>query len=330
MIRGSYMTFKKINELKVGEEVLGFYLIKESNVKTTSNNKKFMDMTLVDKTGDINAKLWEIADEQENIYSPNNIIKIKGLVNEWQGKLQLKIDKIRLVTENDEINVEDYIPSAPIKPEVMLNEIFEFVEKIENNDIKKLTSKCIEENKEKLLVYPAAKKNHHAIRSGLLYHILRMLKTAEKLREVYPQINNDLLFAGVILHDMAKIQEMDASEIGIVSDYTMEGHLLGHITQGIKNIDRLSRELGIDEEVSILIQHMILSHHYEPEFGSPKRPMIPEAELLHYIDMIDARMYDMFNVLENTETKGFSDKVWVLHNRMLYKTGYDKEDNFKL
>lgn len=315
---------KKIKEFLVGEEVLGFFLIKESNIKTTSNNKKFLDLTLVDSSGDINAKIWDATDDQEKIYAINNLVKIKGVVTEWQGKLQFKIDKIRLTTENDNINIEDYVPSAPIKADIMFNDIASYVENMESEDIKRLVSRFLNDNKEKLLIYPAAKKNHHAIRSGLLYHILRMLKTAEKLSEVYPSINKDLLYAGVILHDMAKIEEMDASDIGIVSDYTMEGHLLGHITQGIKNIDRISKELGVNEEISILLQHMVLSHHYEPEFGSPKRPMIPEAELLHYIDMIDARMYDMYNILDNTEKEGFSDKVWVLNNRMLYKAGFDK------
>lgn len=319
------MDLKKINEFKVGEDILGFYLIKEVAVKTTSNNKNYIDMTLADSTGEINAKLWDITSDQEKKYLQNKMIKVKGIVTEWQGKTQLKIEKIRLAVEKDGVNIEDYIPSAPINPKVMLNEISDLIEKIKNNDIKLLVNKIVDDNKDKLLIYPAAKNNHHSIRSGLLYHILRMLKTAEKICEVYPKLNSDLLFAGVILHDMAKIQEMDANELGIVSDYTIEGQLLGHITQGIKNIDRVSRELGIDEEINILIQHMILSHHYEPEFGSPKRPMIPEAEILHYLDIIDARMYDMFNVLENVEENKFSEKVWVLQNRLLYRSNFYKE-----
>jgi 3'-5' exoribonuclease len=112
---------------------------------------------------------------------------------------------------------------------------------------------------------------------------------------------------------------MAAGELGIVSEYTTEGELLGHIVQGVKMVDRAAREVGADTEVSLLLQHMILSHHYEPEFGSPKRPMIPEAEVLHYLDIIDARMYDMGKVLSHVEAGSFSDKVWLLHNRKLYK-----------
>jgi hypothetical protein len=118
---------------------------------------------------------------------------------------------------------------------------------------------------------------------------------------------------------------MNASDLGIVSGYTTEGLLLGHIIQGVKMVERIGKMVNADSEIIILLQHMILSHHYEPEFGSPKRPMIPEAEILHYLDVMDARLYDMRNVLENAEKGSFSDKVWTLHNRQLYKYILDEE-----
>ena len=192
-----------------------------------------------------------------------------------------------------------------------------YIEKIANKDIKMIVQVIMEENKEKILYYPAAKTNHHAIRSGLLYHIVRMLELAEKLSEIYPFVNRDLLFAGVILHDIAKIDEMDANPLGMVKDYTAEGQLLGHIVQGIKRVAQVGEQVGADEEISILLQHMILSHHYEPEFGSPKKPMIPEAELLHYIDIIDARMYDMENALMKIEPKQFTERIWVLERSFI-------------
>lgn len=318
------MGSKNVNEFKSGDEILGFYLIKGCNLKTSSNNKRFLDLTLCDNTGEINAKLWDATDNADKIYAVNKLVKIKGSVTEWQGNLQLRVDKIRPSTDNDNVNIENFVPAAPVSGDILFEEMMDFINNIENNDIKKVVSILVNENKAKLLIYPAAMKNHHAIRSGLLYHINRMLKTAQKLCEVYPLLNSDLLYAGVILHDLAKLDEMDAEELGIVSDYTMEGYLLGHITQGIKNIDKVSRENDVDEEISIILQHMVLSHHYEPEFGSPKRPMIPEAEILHYLDMIDARMYDMEKILKDTETGDFSDKIWVLHNRKLYNRRFDK------
>jgi len=209
----------------------------------------------------------------------------------------------------------------------MYNQIQNYIKRITNQDISRIVIEVLESYKDKLLFYPAAKQNHHSIRSGLLYHIMRMLMVAEKLTEVYTNVNRDLLYAGVILHDIAKIDEMEANELGVVSEYTIEGQLLGHIVQGVKIIDDFSRRLGVNREVSILLQHMILSHHYEPEFGSPKKPMIPEAELLHYIDIIDARMYDMESALSNAKPNEFTDKIWVLDNRKLYKSALDNPEN---
>lgn len=313
---------KKIVEFQNGDFIEGFFLIKSLEVKTSSNNKSYLDFILTDKTGEINGKLWDCTKEDENIYKQNQLIKIRGNVTEWQGKLQLRIARIRLVREEDNINIDDYVLSAPEEPQFMLDAILNYIDKIKNEDINKIVSYIINENRQKLLFYPAAKTNHHAVRSGLLYHILTMLRSAEKLSEVYTHLNTDLLFAGVILHDIAKLDEMEANELGIVSEYTSEGQLLGHIIQGVKKIDKIANELKVNREISMLLQHMVLSHHYEPEFGSPKRPMIPEAELLHYLDVIDSRMFDMQKALEGTKPGDFSEKIWVLHNRKVYNANF--------
>lgn len=321
------MNSKKIAEFNVNERIEGFYLIKEIEAKTASNGNSFLDIKLSDNTGDINAKLWDCKEEDIFNYSKNSIVKIRGDVSEWQGKKQIRIALIRLATDSDKINLAEYIQTAPYEPEDMYKQLQYYIRKIENEDIKKVVIDIIEEYKDKLFFYPAAKQNHHSIRSGLLYHIMRMLMTAERLIEVYTNINKDLLYAGIILHDIAKIDEMDANELGIVSEYTVEGQLLGHIIQGIKIIDNVSRRLGINRETSILLQHMLLSHHYEPEFGSPKKPMIPEGELLHYIDIIDARMYDMEKALSSVGTKEFTDKIWILDNRKLFKSTLHNTNN---
>ncbi|WIF95403.1 3'-5' exoribonuclease YhaM family protein [Caminicella sporogenes] len=318
------MEIKKIIEFQNGDYIEGFFLIKSVEVKTSSNNKNYMDFTLIDNTGEINAKLWECTKEDEEKYLQYQLIKVRGNVIEWQGRLQLKIVKIRHATKEDNLNIEDYVLCAPQNPQYMFDEVVKYIEKIENQDIKKIVESIIYESKDKLLFYPAAKTNHHAVRSGLLYHILTMLKSAEKLSEVYTHLNTDLLFAGVILHDIAKVDEMEANKLGIVSDYSSEGQLLGHIIQGIKKIDRVATKIGADEEISMLLQHMVLSHHYEPEFGSPKRPMIPEAELLHYLDIIDARMFDMQKAIEGINFGDFSDKIWILHNRKVYNSNLKK------
>lgn len=321
------MNNKKIKEFQSGDAVQSFFLVKVADCKTTNNNKNYLDLTLVDPTGEINAKLWDYSVEAQAEFIANSLVKVKGSVNEWQSRLQLKIDKIRVATEEDGLDIGDFVPVAPHSAEFMYGEIESYIKRIKNQDIQKIVSSIVIENKEKLMLYPAAKQNHHAVRSGLMYHIMTMLKMGEKVSEVYQGLNRDLLFAGIILHDIAKTAEMNASELGIVSEYTIEGEMLGHIIQGIKMIDQTAKELGADPEVSLLLQHMILSHHYEPDFGSPKRPMIPEAEILHYLDIIDARMYDMQRVLGNVEEGKLSEKVWLLNNRKLYKSTLKNEDN---
>lgn len=313
------MDNKKIKNLQAGDSVQSFFLVKAADAKTTNNNKNYLDLTLVDQTGEINAKLWDHNSEEGPQYLPNTLVKIKGTTNEWQNRLQLKIEKIRVATAEDGLEIGDFVPVAPYSPEFMYAEIERYISKIKNQDMHNIVESIVTANREKLLLYPAAKQNHHAVRSGLMYHIMTMLQMGDKASQVYVGLNRDLLFSGIILHDIAKTAEMNASELGIVSEYTIEGELLGHIIQGIKMIEQTATMLGADQEVSLLLQHMILSHHYEPEFGSPKRPMIPEAEILHYLDMMDARMYDMGRVLGNVEEGKLSEKVWLLNNRKLYK-----------
>jgi 3'-5' exoribonuclease len=146
-----------------------------------------------------------------------------------------------------------------------------------------------------------------------------MLKSAVALSKIYTFLNTDLLYAGVILHDLGKIAEMAVNECGLVTEYTTEGMLLGHLVQGVKHIEIIGQSLQINPEKILLIQHMLLSHHYIPEHGSPKSPAFPEAELLHYLDIVDARMYDMQKAIESTEPGTFSDRIWSLENRSIYK-----------
>lgn len=320
---------KNIASFEKGDTIQGFYLVKTAALRTSNANNRYYDLTIADSTGEVNAKIWDTDMVRDFELRDGMLVKIRGLVNEWQGTLQLKVERIRETMAEDGLRIEDFVPAAPYAPEDMLGEILKYILRIKDNDIKQITSALLNERRDKLMHYPAAMKNHHSIRSGLLLHMLTMLKMAEKVMEVYPFLNRDYLYAGVILHDLAKIDEMDASELGVVSTYTMEGILLGHIIQGIKAIERVGQELKADRETVILLQHLVLSHHYEPEFGSPRRPMIPEGEILHYLDLIDARMFDMRKVLEGVEPGGFSDRVWLLHNRQMYKPKAAATDDYE-
>lgn len=313
-------TGKNISDLKAGEKTDGFYLIKSFDVKKTTNGKQYIDIDLVDKTGEINAKIWEYSEEKEALVAGSSIVKVRGEVLEWNGSKQLKVNKIRPASEKDSVKISELIPSAPVDKEEMFNEVKSYINKIKDTEIRMLVDTIISKYSSKLYYYPAAKKNHHSYMGGLLYHMMRMLQSGEKLGQVYDFLNMDYVYAGVILHDICKILEMDSDEYGVVSDYTMEGKLLGHIIQGIKEIEIEGEKLGISREKSVVLQHMVLSHHYEPEFGSPKKPMTPEAELLHFLDIIDARMFDFQHAVEGVQPGHFTDKIWLLDNRNLYRT----------
>ncbi|MCI5898054.1 MAG: HD domain-containing protein [Anaerovoracaceae bacterium] len=308
--------------LQTNEELTDFFMVKTIAIKLGSNKKQYLDLLLCDNSGEITAKKWDVSDEELpslEAIKEGDFIKAKAVVTEWNGMRQLKILKLRRAVEQDALELSDYIKAAPEKSGDMLAFIRSAAERMQDEQLKALCLRVLDDNRERLLYYPAAMKNHHAELGGLLYHTKRMVMMGERCCEVYTNLNRDLLITGVIIHDMQKINEIDADEMGISTGYTFEGQLLGHIVQGICSIDRLAEELGMDREKAVMLEHMILSHHYEPEYGSPKKPLFPEAEALHYLDIVDARMYDMEAALRGVQPGEFSDKVWTLDNRKLYK-----------
>lgn len=311
-----------IGQLRTDDEIQDFFMVKAIAIKIGSNKKQYLDMVVCDNSGELTAKKWDVADAELptlNEIGEGDIIKLKGNVTEWNGMRQLRVLKLRKSVPEDQVELMDYIKAAPEKAEDMYRYIEDKAGAMQDEELRKLCLRVLTDNKEKLMYYPAAAKNHHAELAGLLYHMKRMLMTAERICEVYRNLNPDLVAAGVIIHDMEKLNEIDADNLGMASGYSFEGQLLGHLVQGIKSIDRLAEELEIGREKAIMLEHMILSHHYEPDFGSPKKPLFPEAEILHYLDMIDARMYDMQEALDATFPGEFSDRVWTLDNRKLYK-----------
>ena len=311
-----------IADLKTGQDFMSYFIVKTVAVKVGSNKKAYLDLLLADKTGEISAKKWDIADEEMpglQKIKEGSVIKVKALVTEWNGMKQLRVSRIRQTSAEDGIVMMDYIKAAPEDAAEMYDYIYSRAAAFEDKDLRNICVKQLTDNKEKLMYYPAAQKNHHAEMAGLLYHVKRMLMMAERACEVYTNLNRELVMTGVILHDMEKINEIDSNELGISTGYSFEGKMLGHLVQGVRTIDRLAAELDIPREKAVMLEHMILSHHYEPEFGSPKKPLFPEAEMLHYLDMIDAKMFDMQDALEKTEPGEFSDRVWTLDNRTLYR-----------
>jgi len=311
-----------IKDLRKDMEVVEFFMVKSVGIKVGSNSKQYLDITLGDSTGEVTAKKWDVSESEYPALAAlkeKDIVKIKGLVTEWNGQLQLRVQRIRLSELSDEQEMRDFVKAAPEDPAAMYGYIHGIAEAMQDKDLRNICLKVLDDNKDRLMYYPAAQKNHHAQLGGLLYHTKRMLMTGEKICQVYTNLKQDWVLAGVILHDMEKLNEIQAEEDGIATGYSFEGQMLGHIIQGIKTLDKLAEELAIPREKAVMLEHMVLAHHYEPEFGSPKKPLFPEAEVLHYLDILDARMFDMFTALEATEPGQFSDRVWTLDNRKLYK-----------
>jgi 3'-5' exoribonuclease len=230
------------------------------------------------------------------------------------------VDKLRPLDEGEQADMNILIRTAPEPAEKMLGEIKERVNRIEDSKLKEIVNLRLDESGKKLMYYPAAQRLHHAERSGLLNHISTMLRCAEALCSVYPALDSDLLVAGIVLHDLCKLTELNSDETGVVDEYTREGQLLGHITEGVSRIEAACRKVGAPEEMRLVLAHMILSHHDLPEFGSPRRPMFPEAEALHILDLLDARMDEMNRTLSTVPPGGFSEKIWSL-DRKLYRRG---------
>lgn len=314
-----------VNKLQTNDEFMDFFMVKSISIKVGSNRKQYLDLTLSDNSGEVNGKKWDVSDEETlglSQIKEGDLVKVKAVVTEWNGTKQLKVLKIRKGQKEDKCEMVDYIKAAPENPEDMYDYILGRVETIGDEGLKAIAENFLLREKERLLYYPAAMRNHHAELGGLLYHMRRMLTMGEKACEVYTNLDRDWIICGVVLHDMEKLNEIMSNQFGISPGYTFEGQLLGHIIQGITKVSELAKEAGLSEEKTVMLQHMILSHHYEAEFGSPKKPMFPEAEMLHYLDMMDAKMFDFEAALSGVNPGQFSERVRTLDGRMLYKASF--------
>lgn len=293
----------------------GFLLVRSAEQRAASNGSRYLDMTLGDRSGEINAKLWDGA------YAPpptGSVVRVRGLVHEYNGRLQLKVERIRQAEEEDGVPLENLVPCAPEPPAAMLAEIRAAVEAMQSEDIRRVVTYLLDDAGDVLLTFPAASKLHHAERGGLLHHVTSMLRMANHFADEYPTLDRDLLNAGVIIHDLAKIGELNATDLGTVTDYTADGMLIGHLVRGVARLDAAGKAVGCDGELLLMLEHMVISHHGVPEYGSPRPPMFPEAEVLNHLDMLDARIFEMNAALARVRPGGFSERLWSL-DRKLYR-----------
>lgn len=299
----------------------GFCLIKSADKKINVKGVPYLDIVLADSTGEIPAKLWDYKEEFQGWIAANKLVKVRGIVSEYNGADQMKIEKIRPVTEADGVRIEDYVPSAYYDGKMMLAEIDNIVAEFKNKELQTLVAAILNDYRDRMVYWPAALKLHHAVRGGLLFHTLSVLRMAQSVCEIYPFADRELLFSGAILHDIAKISEFEVAETGIATGHTADGSLVGHLARGAMLIDAKGRELGTSGETLMLLEHMLLSHHGEPEFGAAVRPMFLEAEILSELDMLDARIYEFAAATKELGKGDFSPKQWALDNRRLYNHG---------
>ena len=298
--------------------VEGFCFVKTADVKTSSKGDRYLDMTLTDASGEINAKIWSYSEAAFGEYASGDIVKVRGSISVYAGNDQLKIERIRKANDSDNIDPAAFVPSAAFDGNDMYNAVFSLANSFEDEALKKLVTYVLEENRLALLYWPAAFKLHHAVRGGLLMHTLSILRLAESVCDIYPFVDRELLLSGAILHDIAKITEFEVSGTGVATGYSVRGNLIGHLADGAMAIRKAAEKLEIPSETSLLLEHMVLSHHGEPEFGAAVRPMFIEAELLSELDLMDARIYEMREALEATAEGEFTGKLWALDNRKLF------------
>ncbi|CAI6087396.1 3'-5' exoribonuclease YhaM family protein [Cohnella sp. JJ-181] len=315
-----------IKEMISGNEFVGFYLLREFEVKQTNGTpaKDYFDIVLCDASGQLPAKYWDVAPAEKNLFVPMGLVKVQGIVQLYREKLQVKINRIRPAVEQDGVAIADFIKAAPIAAIDLVHTIQRTAAGIADAELRGLVEYCLIKVGDKLSHYPAAKTHHHNYYSGLAYHTVRMLELGEFICKQRPFLNADLLRAGILLHDIAKTEELTAS-LGIVSEYSLQGKLIGHIALASTWVTEAALALGVptDSLKVVALQHLILSHHNLGEWGSPVQPQTAEAIALHYIDSLDAKLQmaeDALGALPDGEQ--WTPMIRGLENKAIYRTPF--------
>ncbi len=302
-----------------GIDIEGFYLLKSAFPKVTVSGKPFLTAVLADESGTIEAKVWDYSGPIGE-RDAGKVIKVRGSVSDYRGALQITVDKLRLAAEDDHVDVSRLVRVAPIDRAGAYADITRLVSTLEDADYRAVCEEMLHRHEDAFRTIPAAKSVHHSFLSGLLMHTYNMLRLADFLAAQYADsVDRSLLLAGTLLHDFGKEREFTFSELGLVTDYSTKGQLLGHLVMGAQETAEVAEMLGIPEEKSVLLQHLLLSHHGEPEFGAAVLPQCAEAELLSLIDQIDSRMEIYREALAPLKSGEFSQRIFALDNRRIYK-----------
>lgn len=306
---------KLVKEFADGDRIVNQLLVVSCNRGVTNAGLQYLNMELRDASGSIGAKKWEITPEDIELLVPGNILEFTGDILLFKENLQLKVLSVRKV-EAEEIDVLRFVKNSPIPQEELIQKLDSYINEIKDDEYRKIIDYFINKFKDRFYVYPAGVAVHHEYFAGLLVHVTSMLEIAKGLIPIYEDIDKELLYTGIILHDFGKLIELEGP---IVYHYTVEGKLIGHISIMMGQLELAFEKLHIEGEKALLIKHMVLSHHGQLEYGSPVLPMTKEALLLSFIDNLDSKMVLSLKALETVKEGEFSQKIFHLDNRSLYK-----------
>ncbi len=310
-----------LKDIKQGDRVASLFLAAEKNMAFSQKGSPYLTVRLKDKTGEMDSKVWENAVAFDQQFKKGDIIFIEGRAASFKNAIQISIINIKKIPW-EEVEPADYLPCVQGDVNAMFNEISGFIEKINDQYLITLLNAFFQDEKTASLFRraPAAKGFHHIYLGGLLEHTLSVVRLLEKVADHYPVLNKDMLITGGILHDIGKIHEFSYNSI---IDYSDEGRLIGHIVMGVEMInERIASIHDFPSQLAMELRHIILSHHGEFEFGSPKRPKTLEALVVHYIDDLDAKFNAFQTIIADF---AHTDSDWTGYNRFLERFLYKKK-----
>lgn len=304
----------KIKDLKENNRDSVVCIVTEVSKGVSMNQSLYLNIVLQDNTGKIDAKKWEATEKDVNAFQVGTVLSILVDPINYRGTMQLKVVDYDIL--KDFKDKKELIIEPPVSTSLLQQELKKYLEEIKHPEIKVIVEDIVQRCYEELIYHPAAKSNHHEYASGLMHHEVSMLKLAEAIIPLYPSINKDLLYAGIILHDLGKIRELSGP---ITTEYTIEGRLLGHISIINAEIATTANKFNITGQIPLLLQHMVLSHHGKMEYGSPVLPHTLEAEVMFLIDNMDSKITMINKTLASVDDNSFSNKVMALDGRAFYK-----------
>ena len=310
-----------IAELEVNKPITASFLVQSKEVREKKSGEPYLSLILGDKSGKMDAKMWDNVVEVLDTFDRDDFVKVKGIVQLHLNRPQFIIHKIRALADT-EVDFADYFPASLRNPDEMWTELRLMVNVVGNGHLRALLNAILDDPEigRRFRMAPAAKSIHHAFLGGLLEHVLSLCSLCMKTTEHYPIVDRDLMIAGAVLHDIGKIYELSYDR-GF--NYTTEGQLLGHIMIAIRIIgDKMHAVPGFPVQLRNLLEHMVISHHGRLEYGSPKLPQFPEAILLHYLDDMDSKMESMRALIDSDRQSGAE---FTAYNPALERTILKKE-----